>query len=390
MNDPHMEKTVLGSMLSNRAAFDEGLNLEPADFSLDSHRRIFSRMVTMHVSGLAVDISTLISDFLRTNELGSIGGAGYLADLTSGIPREHNPKSYMRILKRETARRNILNLCAGATSRAELGDEPEDILSELSAAALQSQMAAGLVRPRPIRDCIVPVLEEMASQRKSERGVLGIAVGIPELDACTSGWRGGELTYVGALPGRGKTSFMLQAMHAAATSGVGVGCISLEMRGSQLVRRLAILHSGLHAGKFRDAREMNGAEYRHAEESILALAELPITITDQSGLNASQISSQAWQMHEGGAGIIFVDFVQIIREDGRDRREAITRVSASLRDTCKSLNIPFVVASQPARRDADLNRRPTLQDLRESGSLEQDAHNVLLLYRPVDKEGEWS
>ena len=96
-------------------------------------------------------------------------------------------------------------------------------------------------------------------------------------------------------------------------------------------------------------------------------------------------------MHRDGARIIFVDFVQIIHEDGRDRREAINRVSASLRDTCKALNIPFVVASQLARRDADPNRRPTIQDLRESGNLEQDAHNVLLLYRPKDKStGGWT
>jgi replicative DNA helicase len=94
-------------------------------------------------------------------------------------------------------------------------------------------------------------------------------------------------------------------------------------------------------------------------------------------------------MHAAGARAIFVDFVQIIHEDGRDRREAINRVSAALRDTCKALEIPFVVLSQLARRDADPNRRPTMQDLRESGNLEQDAHNVLLLYRPK-VNGEWT
>lgn len=172
--------------------------------------------------------------------------------------------------------------------------------------------------------------------------------------------------------------------------GVSVGCVSLEMRTSQLVRPLAMLNSGLHPGRFWDARDMTVTEYDHAKASIRALAELPIVINDQSGLNASQISSQARQMHEAGATIIFVDFVQIIRQDEKDRREAINRASASLRDTYKLLNIPVVVASQPARRDADPNRRPNLQDLRESRKLEHYAHNVLMLYRPVDQQGEWT
>lgn len=156
-------------------------------------------------------------------------------------------------------------------------------------------------------------------------------------------------------------------MYAAATAGVGVGCISLEMRATQLLRRLAVRHSGLDPHKFRDPRRMSAEEFRQTEQALFDLGELPITITDQSGLRPGQIAAQARQMHQRGAGIIFVDFVQIIHEEGKDRREAINRVSASLRDTCKSLNVPFVVASQLARRDADENRRPTMQDLRESG-----------------------
>jgi replicative DNA helicase len=183
---------------------------------------------------------------------------------------------------------------------------------------------------------------------------------------------------------------MLQAMHFAATQGFPVGCISLEMRAQQLMRRLATIQSGLPAYKFRDPRQLNESEWLHAKRSMYALAELPVYVNDQSGLKPAAIASLARQMHANGARVIFVDFVQIIHEDGRDRREAINRVSAALRDTCKALEIPFVVLSQLARRDADPNRRPTMQDLRESGNLEQDAHNVLLLFRPKDKDGEWT
>ena len=115
-------------------------------------------------------------------------------------------------------------------------------------------MASNSVRPVHISEYIVPGLQEMERQRECPLGVLGIPSGIDELDVCTTGWRDGELTYVGALPGRGKTSFLLQAMYAAATAGIGVGCISLEMRASQLVRRLTVIHSGIAAQLLRDAR----------------------------------------------------------------------------------------------------------------------------------------
>jgi len=238
----------------------------------------------------------------------------------------------------------------------------------------------------------VPTWDAMKAQiARGDGEVLGIPTGIEVLDAAMGGWHEGELTYVGALPGRGKTSIMLQAMHHAAKLGYKVGCISLEMRAQQLLRRLATIQSGLPAYKLRDPRMMNISEREHARKSLFAFDGLDIWICDQSGLDPRAISSLARQMHAKGAQVIFVDFVQIIDEDARDRREAINRVSAALRDTSKALGIPFVVLSQLARRDSDPNRRPTIQDLRESGNLEQDAHNVVLLYRPKDKAtGEWT
>jgi replicative DNA helicase len=148
------------------------------------------------------------------------------------------------------------------------------------------------------------------------------------------------------------------------------------------MNRLAILETRLSAHEFRDPRRMAEDDYRKAKRGLLALGDLPVQLCDQAGLRPVQISNLARQMHEDGAELIVVDFVQIIQEDGRDRREAINRVSAALRDGAKELGIPFVVASQLARRGNDPNTRPTMQDLRESGNLEQDAHNVLMLYRP--------
>jgi replicative DNA helicase len=183
---------------------------------------------------------------------------------------------------------------------------------------------------------------------------------------------------------------MLQCMHNAAKNGYPVGCISLEMRSNQLMKRLAIMESRIDAWKWRDPRDIPDADLSHARASMFTLGDLPIWVCDQSGLNPRQISALARKMHANGARIIFIDFIQIIEENGRDRREAINRVSAAIRDTCKALDIPFVVLSQLSRGDKDHNRRPTKEDLRESGSLEQDAHNVQLLFREKDDNGGWT
>lgn len=381
------ERAVLGAMLLG----DRGEGLEPGDFYLDSNRRIFTLIRTLQAQGKPVDELAVYGELERRKELDAIGGLGYLSSLTDPINRVRGIEGHVKTLRKEAQRRALISFCAAATARAEDGDEPEDILAEIANASLQAQMQGCELRPIHISELIVPFVNALQQQREFQGECLGVTTGIPMLDKCTTGWREGELTYVGALPGRGKTSFMLQAMYAAAKAGITVGCISLEMRREQLMRRLSVLHSGISSRKLRDAREMNVSEYEHVRRTALHMDALPIWIQDQSGLRPGQIASLARQMHNEGCRVIFVDFVQIIHEDGRERREAINRVSASLRDTCKALNIPFVVASQLARRDADPNRRPTLQDLRESGNLEQDAHNVLMLFRPKDKaSGDWN
>lgn len=276
-------------------------------------------------------------------------------------------------------------LCTQAQSRLQDGEDPEDVLAFVQGETVASQLSAADDKPQSIAEWVMPTLRELQSERTHEGNVLGIPTGIRDLDAVTTGWRDGELAYVGAYPGRGKTALLLQSIYAAARSGCPAGIISLEMRQEKLMRRLGVMHSRLSSTKFRDPRTMSPEEWRRAETALLDLGGFPIMGTDVAGLNAAKIARCARQMHAAGARVIFVDFIQIVHENGKDRREAINKVSAALRDTCKSLNIPFVVASQLARRDSDVNRRPTMQDLRESGNLEQDAHKVLLIYRPVDK-----
>lgn len=383
------EKTILGAMLLEEDSIQAADALEVMDMYLDSHRTILSTIRSLRALSKPVDLVTIVEELSRLSLIEKVGGIAYVSELSSGIPRRLRVDSYVKIVKEKAALRAVIALCNIATARAESGDSSLDILSDLQSGALEYQAISDELKTTHISELVVPAWNEINEQMSFTGEVIGISTGIPVLDAVTTGWRDGELTYVGATPGAGKSAFMLQCMHAAATHNYPVGCISLEMRSGQLIKRLAIMESGIHAGAWRDPRNIAVGDRPHARASMFALGELPIWITDQSGLNPRQISALARKMHSNGARIIFVDFIQIIEETGKDRREAINRVSAALRDTCKALNIPFVVLSQLSRGDKNNPQRPSMQALRESGNLEQDAHNVMLLFRPKEN-GEWT
>ena len=381
--DERIERALLGTILLDPSQLEE-CDLLPHEMYLESHNAILGSLMALGEAGGEIDYLTLSDHLRRSGRLHSVGGMAYLQDLTIGVPSKSKVEPYVRIVREKYRLRQILSLCADISSRAEEGYSSQELYS-----MFQSPPESHETKIKSIAEVAVATLENISHQRSKES--IGIRSGINSLDCETTGFRDGELTYVGAMPGRGKTSFLLQCAYAAAREGTPAGIISLEMRSEQLARRLGVLHSGLTAFKFRDPRTMNDSEWQVARRALFGVGDLPIQICDQSGLRPYQIRSIVNRMHNAGARIIFVDFVQIIHEDGKDRREAINKVSSCLRDSCKSLNIPFVVASQLARRDADPNRRPTLQDLRESGNLEQDAHNVFLLYRPKDKStGDWT
>ena len=389
-NIEQTERALLGLMLTEARHIDAAAVLEVGDLYLESHRRIVTVIRTMHAREETVDLITFLAELDRLKMVAMVGGTGYVTDLTNDVWRgSEDAAAYLAIIKAESSRRSIRALCTAIGARAEAGEDPDQLLHDLQGAAAQTQSVGARVRATHISEHVVPTWEALQAEMSATEPTLGVPTGIGSLDAVMGGWRPGELTYVGALPGRGKTAFLLQCVHHASSRGIGVGCISLEMRAGQLMRRLATIRSGLHAYKFRDPRELNLSERQHARSSLYALGEAPVWMNDQSGLKPAAIASLARQMHAAGAKVIFCDFVQIIHEDGNDRREAINRVSATLRDTAKSLGIPFVVASQLARRQGDIDRAPTMRDLRESGNLEQDAHNVLLIHRPKNN-GEWT
>ena len=389
MSIEQVERVLLGTMLLDADAIDTAAELSAHELLLDSHRVLIRIIREMHAKGVTVDPLTIMAELDRRRLMDSVGGVGYVGDLTSDVWKGRDVTAQVRLIKHEAARRGLYAACNAAMKRAQDGEDPEALIAALRADLDDTQQRSLVARALPLSELVVSAWEAMREQMERSDTLLGIPTGIPELDETMQGWQPGELTYFGGLPGRGKSAFFVQCMHTAATSGFGVGCISLEMRSNQLVRRLGVLSSNVGPRRFRDPKLMSQDQRRIAKAAVYALGDLPIQVCDQSGLSPGAITALARRMRDGGAKVIFVDFVQIVREDGQNRREAIDRISAALRDAAKTMNIPFVVASQLARR-GDQEREPRLQDLKESGSLEQDAHNVLFVHRPQREDNEWS
>ena len=386
-----VERTVLGVMILGSGMLEHCATLQPEDFRTHCHRKIFVRMRTMHERGLEVDQLTLMEEMRRLGELEDAGGPVMISDLTQDVWARMNIDGYIAILKEKSRLRDIVNVCESARARAFEGDESTAILHDMQASAASQQSQNIELKPTPIAELVVPFLEAVRSQRESSEPLRGVTTGLSELDDITSGWCDGELTYVGALPGRGKTAFMTQVMYAGALHFIGkgkkVGFVSLEMTQRQILSRLSTIHSHLHPSRMRDAKSMSKGEWQHFQRATFSaggIGDLPIEIFEGSGMRVRDVATVARRMHANGCRLILIDFIQTIRAETKDPKTSMDMISAVLRDTCKALQIPFVVASQLARRDANPNRRPTMQDLRESGNLEQDAANVLLLYRHAE------
>ena len=381
------EEAVVGGMLQGSAAIDAAVSLEPADFALDTCRRIFTAIRRLYAEGSGTDELAVGEELKRSREYDTVGGHVGVASVTYDLPRNFDVREQVKIVREKAQLRRVVNLCDGIVARAQEGEESRALLNDMQTAALEQQSSDSELRPAPIAELVPGFVEGLREHRESPQGLRGISTGISDLDDITTGWREGELTYVGALPGRGKTAFMTQMMYEAAKARRKAGFISLEMTQRQILSRLATIYTGLHPSRFRDASTMSESEWQLARDRCLrqgGIGDLPVEIFDRAGLQAHEVAAVARRMHANGCGIIFIDFIQRVRQEGRDARESINRISSILTETCRALQIPFVVASQLARRDANPNRRPTMQDLRESGNLEQDAHNVLLLYRPQE------
>ncbi len=389
------EKTILGAILLDNAAHAEAAEkLEAEDFSLDSHRRIFLRMSELMNAQRAVDIVTLANELVRFKEIEAVGGVAYLASLTEGLPRRPVIEEYIRIVKDKSLLRRLMAICSTAIARA--ADQSETALEVLDAAESQLMEVSekGISQGLQSLDQIVQYsFGTIDNLYKQSREVTGLATDFTEFDRMTSGLQKGELVIIAARPSMGKTALAINiAQNAAVNHAATVAIFSLEMSKESLLRRMLASQAWVDQRRLQTgfiARE----DQVKLENALNQLVESRLFIDDTAGISLSEMRAKARRLRQnaGGLDLVVVDYLQLMSATppsagGRryeNRTQEVSAISRGLKALAKDLDAPVLALSQLSRaseRRGD-DKRPLLSDLRESGSIEQDADVVAFIHR---------
>ncbi len=384
------EKFVLGAILLDDSNFVEvaGL-LEVEDFSLEKHKRIFLRMRDLAERGERIDRVTVANELMKQNQLESVDGLSYLVSLDDGLPHIFSLDSYVKIVKDKSTLRRIVFASQKLIDRCIIGqEEPEEIL----AGAEETILKLGESRAR---DTLVNTEQILASFEGGinvfldpSKRIKGISTGFTKFDEMTAGMHEGELIILAARPSMGKTALALNIAHHVATNmhdPKTVAVFSLEMSADSLLTRMICASSLIDQQKFR-AGYLNQDERRKLQMELGRLVQAPLWIDDTSGTNLMDVHAKLRRLKaEQGLGLVIIDYLQLMSSRGRteNRNQEVSAISRGLKLMAKEMRVPFLVLSQlsraPETRPGD--HRPQLSDLRESGSIEQDADLVMFIYR---------
>jgi len=380
------ERSVLGAILLDNTAYNQAAShLTPDDFFLDSHRRLFTRIMGLADRSRPIDLVTLCEDLMQNSELEAVGGAGYISSLTDGLPRYANIEHYAKIVKDKALLRRLIQISNTITARClEGAEEAEDVLDAAESMVLS-------VGEQRVREGFVHFGDIFRNSFKSidalhDRGkrVTGLETGFRAFDDLSRGLQPSDLIIFAARPSMGKTSFALNiAQHAAVRQKEPVGIFSLEMSREALVLRLLCGEARVDSHKLRGGFASRD-DWTRMAGALGRLAEAPIFIDDTPGLSITEVRAKARRLQaEHGLSLLIVDYLQLMSGRGRseNRTQEISSISRGLKALAKELNVPLVAISQLSRAPEERGGRPRLSDLRESGQIEQDADLVAFIYR---------
>ena len=383
------EQFVLGSVLlyhDGETIFPEvAAKLSVGDFHIEKHRRIFLRMADLHSRREKIEYLTLVNELDKHDQLESIDGIGYVAALTDGLPRLNSIDSYLKIVKDKSRLRQLITVCNAIATRAiDAAEEPGQLISEAQARFLQ--MSAGPVSgaaltPKQIAENFDGGVTALLDPSKAAKG---LTTGFQRLDAMTGGFRGGELIVLAARPAMGKTAFALN-IAATVAQRQPVALFSLEMSKESLMQRLLCTEARIDSHRFRDGY-LGQSERRRLSAALTSISGSHLRIDDTATINAVEIAARCRRIQqEHGLGLAIVDYMQLLSPSSRyeTRVQEMTAASRGLKLLARDLDIPVLAISQlsraPEMRAGD--HRPQLSDLRDSGSIEQDADLVAFIFR---------
>ncbi len=384
------ERFVLGSILLDDSFYVQAAgSLEGNDFSLEKHRRIFKRMGEIYERGEKIDRITVANELMKFNELESCDGLSYLVSLDDGLPQIPNVDAYLRLVKEKAILRSIIFASQHMINRCMMAEEaPDEILAGAEETLLklgEAQVKSGLLNPDEILQNYDGGISAFLDPSKR---VKGVSTGFLKLDEYTGGLHGGEMFILAARPSMGKTAFALNiAQHVALKMKKTVAIFSLEMSKESLLTRMLCAAARVDSQRFRTGY-LSQEERRKLNTALQELVEAPLYIDDTAGLHLMDMHAKLRRLkseQKGELGLVIVDYLQLMSVRGRseNRNQEVSALSRGLKLLSKELNVPMMVLSQLSRavetRQGD--HRPQLSDLRESGSIEQDADVVGFIFR---------
>ena len=383
------EKSVLGSMFLSKYALQKALEaLNKELFYLDAHSKIFEAIKALREKNISIDMTTVTEELENKKQLKQIGGVEYLTEIINFVPTAANVDEYIRIVEEKAILRRLIE---EATEIVSSGYNQEEDLSEVLDNAEKKILNVVKTKKgtefRSIQDVLVKTQSDLETLSKQKNEITGIPTGFYDLDKVTSGLHENELIIIAARPAMGKTAFALNlATNIAMNTDKTVAVFNMEMSGEQLAMRMLSSVGQIDFNKLKSGK-LDHHDWKKFNEAMSRLAETKLFIDDTSGMTISEIKAKCRRLHnsEGGLGVIIIDYLQLISGSAKyagNRQQEVSEISRSLKTLAMELNVPVIALAQLSRTvEGREDKRPLLSDLRESGSIEQDADIVAFLYR---------
>ncbi|RKG94444.1 replicative DNA helicase, partial [Corallococcus carmarthensis] len=388
------ERAVLGAVLADNGLITPVAEVVHADdFASPSHAQIFAAMMRLDQQSKQVDHLTLAEELKILGQLVSVGGPAYLMGLDQVVPLAANAVQYAHIVKDQALRRRLANVGREIQELASQETGELDVLldeAERKVFLLAEKKREGDLRP--VSELMEQTLDLLDKMKTAATGVTGLSTGYIDLDNQLTGLHAGELIILAARPGVGKTSFAMNiAVHAALKENKAVGIFSLEMPADQLLMRLLASTARVDMKKLRGGR-LSPHDEEKFQEMAGALYNAPIYIDDSGGLSPFDLRAKARRVKQKDPrlSLLVIDYLQLMHQKGKveSRQLEVAEISRALKQLAKELEVPIIALSQLSRKvEERKGGKPMLSDLRESGSIEQDADVVMFIHRETEEEG---
>lgn len=388
--EPHnidAEKAVLGAAFLNKDALAEAMEyVQPADFYKRAHQLIFTKMVELENDGEPIDPITVKNALDKDKQTENVGGFAYLGELAATVPSAASVEYYAKIVHDKAIRRNLINAATKIINKGYDSEDPtDDLLDQAEQSILHVSEANDKSGFQEIESVLSKSMEHIEDLSKNDSRITGLETGYNQLDQMTTGFHPDELIIIAARPAVGKTAFALNiAQNVATRTDNNVAIFSLEMSAESLVNRMLCAEGNIDANHLRTGN-LTQDEWNSLMFAAGTLSNAGIYIDDTAGIKVAEIRARCRRLkkEKGNLGLIVIDYLQLIEGSNPDnRQQEVSEISRQLKKLAKELEVPVIALSQLSRGvEQRQDKRPVLSDIRESGSIEQDADIVSFLYR---------